>query len=1278
MQSTTFVNKLQKVRDQVSTARDEWVELRQEASDLQEYSTAKIHRVTRYLGVLADKARRLDQVALDSEARVTPLRKQKKRLFNDLLAVKGNVRVFCRVRPQFEDEGPVVTAFPDDFTLRINQSMAAAPVKEFEFDHVYGPHVSQGDFFQDLQPLVQSALDGYNVSIFSYGQTGSGKTHTMEGPTHDRGVYFRAFEELFDLANAEAMPTSRCLFYVTMFELHNDQVWDLLRMTEHMKNNGTVLLGETSQSADLVEEKVASPSDFSSVFRLGSQMRATLNGRERASRSHLVVTIHIHYANTLSGEEQYSKLSMVDMAGSERLTKEEANGNRLTESLHINRSLSALGDVFSALTAKKEHVPHGNSKLTQLLADSLGGDSKALLIVNICPSLPDLQETLSSLNFASRARNVELSLGNRDTIKKWRDMANDARKEAYEKEKESNEAYEEVMRLNQALQQADDQCLLLFGEVQKAWKSAASLQSDLTDHEAQITKLQLQNTRLSEQRKVDKNQSMQLKTQLAQFIDQEDKHQSQLQERAARIEALEVRVQMLEQQLADAQEAATRARPMRPDDAELQKGREEIENALAMNQKLEEELSKRDELIERLHQENEKLFERLTERRMSASSPRVSASPKFLHGDSRQGVDEFDLDSSSFRSGSGVPASPDRHGSSSMKAVSLSVPPATPGTVALMKSGTGETLKSTPAGEYLTAALMDFNPDQYDGPAAVADGANKLLMLVLAAVIKAGAAREHEMLAEIQGAVLSFIRRMEPRRVMDTMLVSRVRILYIRSLLSRSPELQNLKVPPVERFLERAVTNREHKSRDSSRGSSPVRSPMSLQSNFSRDGDNSSHGFRVKLRHEKQSKFSSIVQKLRGIDQSAWRQHVMGGKLRETNDEARTFAIGNKSLASLFVHTPAGELQRQIRGWLAENFDFLSLTGGESIGGVTGHLELLSTAILDGWMSGLGVAQRPSTDALGQLLSDYTKLVYTRQLQHLKDVAATLATEEAEDASQMTKLRSALESVEHKRRKVLQQMKTDEALLTKDEGGSPPSNPSTATEDTRVASLISLEDIYKQAEEIQREVSAKAVNATKKKSLLMRLDSLVDHMSTLLPIDHHCAEKFIAEARKVVESTQEQQEGSRHSRIGTMDDISNPAEVCRDWEDGSNAEAGEVVQWSVLQFNNGSATPFVIKCGATSSSELVVKAQAKMQDKNGQEIVAVVPMPSILAGLSVEEIRQTICHLPESFCQLAMARTADGTRARYTRLYKTLAVRVPALRDVVNELDEKSKEPRRP
>lgn len=119
------------------------------------------------------------------------------------------------------------------------------------------------------------------------------------------------------------------------------------------------------------------------------------------------------------------------------------------------------------------------------------------------------------------------------------------------------------------------------------------------------------------------------------------------------------------------------------------------------------------------------------------------------------------------------------------------------------------------------------------------------------------------------------------------------------------------------------------------------------------------------------------------IVQETWRQHVTGGKLREITEEAKSYAVGNRALASLFVHTPAGELQRQIRNWLAENFDFLSVTD-DTVGGATGQLELLSTAIMDGWMAGLGAAQPPNTDALGQLLSEYAKRVYNSQLQHLK------------------------------------------------------------------------------------------------------------------------------------------------------------------------------------------------------------------------------------------------------------------------------------------------------
>lgn len=117
--------------------------------------------------------------------------------------------------------------------------------------------------------------------------------------------------------------------------------------------------------------------------------------------------------------------------------------------------------------------------------------------------------------------------------------------------------------------------------------------------------------------------------------------------------------------------------------------------------------------------------------------------------------------------------------------------------------------------------------------------------------------------------------------------------------------------------------------------------------------------------------------------QDSWKQHITGGKLREITEEAKIYSIGNKALAALFVHTPAGELQRQIRNWLAENFDFLSVAD-DTVAGATGQLELLSTAIMDGWMAGLGAARPPTTDALGQLLSDYARRLYTSQLQHLK------------------------------------------------------------------------------------------------------------------------------------------------------------------------------------------------------------------------------------------------------------------------------------------------------
>lgn len=1226
LSNNSVASKLQKLQDKVKLAKEDYLELRQEASELSEYSNAKLERVTRYLGVLAAKTRKLDQFALETEARISPLINEKRRLFNDLLTAKGNIKVFCRTRPLFEDEGSSVVEYPDNCNIRVatGHDALSNAKKDFELDRVYGPHVGQAELFRDVQPLVQSALDGYNVSIFAYGQTNSGKTHTMEGSSHDRGIYARSFEELFDLANSDSTSTSRFKYSVTVFELYNEQIRDLL--SESGDALPKIRMGSPDFFVELVQEKVDNPLDFSKVLKAAFQRRG--NDPSKFNVSHLIITIHIYYNNLITGENTYSKLSLVDLAGSEGLIAENESSERVTDMLHVMKSLSALGDVLSSLTSKKDAIPYENSMLTKVLADSLGGSSKTLMIVNVCPNALNLSETLLSLNFASRARNAVLSLGNRDTIKKWRDTANDARKELYEKEKESQDLKQEVLGLKHALKEANDQCVLLFNEVQKAWKVSYTLQSDLKS----------ENIMLADKQKIEREQNAQLRNQVAQLLQVEQDQKIQIEQQDSTIQALQGKINSIESKLNEALHSSDGRSTLGSETGSgtLSNSKAIGDDGMDSNpvtRKLEEELKKRDALIERLHEENEKLFDRLTEKASVAASPQLSSplSKGSLNVQSRNLV----------RNDSRGP---------SMDVPSLLSPSAdkTDGTVALVKSGP-EKVKTTPAGEYLTSALNDFDPEQHDSLAAISDGANKLLMLVLAAVIKAGASREHEILAEIRDAVFSFIRKMEPQRVMDTMLVSRVRILYIRSLLARSPELQSIKVSPVENFLEKANTGR---SRSSSRGSSPGRSPVSYV-------DVQVQGFKVNLKLEKKSKFSSVVSKIRGLDQDTTRQQVTAGKLREINEEAKIFAVGNKALAALFVHTPAGELQRQLRSWLAENFDFLSVTGDDASGGTTGQLELLSTAIMDGWMAGLGAAIPPNTDALGQLLSEYSKRVYSSQLQHLKDIAGTLASEGAEDAAQVAKLRSALESVDHKRRKILQQIRSDAALLTLEDGGPPIQNPSTAAEDARLASLISLDGIVKQVKDIMRQSSVSTLSKSKKKQLLSSLDELAERMPSLLDIDHPCAQRQIADARHVIQSIPEED-----------DHLHEQSHARKPFTDLGYGTETDVAQWNVLQFNTGSTTPFIIKCGANSNSELVIKADAKIQEPKGGEIVRVVPRPSVLENMGLEEMKHVFSQLPEALSLLALARTADGTRARYSRLYRTLAMKVPSLRDLVGELEK--------
>ncbi|KAL0423154.1 UNVERIFIED_CONTAM: Kinesin-like protein KIN-14B [Sesamum radiatum] len=1210
--------------------REDYLQLKQEAIDLQEYSSAKLDRVTRYLGVLADKTH---QAALETEARISPLLSEKKKLFNDLLTAKGNVKVFCRARPLFENEGPYIVEFPDDFTLRVNtgDESLSNPKKDFEFDRVYGPHFGQADLFADVQPFVQSAFDGYNVSVFAYGQTSSGKTHTMEGSSHDRGLYVRSFEELFDLSNSDATSTSRYSFSVSVFELYNEQIRDLLLESGNILPK--VCIGSSDYVVELVQEKVENPIEFSKVLKAAFQNRGSDTLKFKVS--HLVVMVHIYYKNVITGENIYSKLSLVDLAGSESINVEEEAGEHATEFLHVLKSFSALGDVLASLTSKKDNIPYENSVLTKVLADSLGGSSKTLMVVHICPNMQNMSETLASLNFSARARNAMLSLGNRDTIKKWKDIANDARKELLEKEKEISDLKLESMGLKEDLKRANDQCVLLYNEVQKAWKVSFTLQSDL----------KAENIMLADKHQIEKEQNVQLRNQIAQLLQVEQDQKLQIEERDSTIQMLQAKLRSVESQLNEAllsneTRTANGSGPQTGEQTSNKTTADDMDST-AVTKRLEDELKKRDALIERLHEENEKLFDRLTEKASLAGSPQVSSpSPRGPLTQSRDsGRDDNSIAKGRLGDAVSLPLASEKIESS----------------VALVKSGSDK-IKTTPAGEYLTAALNDFDPEQYDSLAAISDGANKLLMLVLAAVIKAGASREHEILAEIRDAVFAFIRKMEPKRVMDTMLVSRVRILYIRSLLARSPELQSIKVSPVERFLEKPNSGR---SRSSSRGSSPGRSPVRYDSSTRNMlVEDQIQGFKVNIKPEKKSKLSSVVLKIRGIDQDTWRQHVTGGKLREITEEAKIFAVGNKALAALFVHTPAGELQRQIRNWLAENFDFLTVAD-DTVPGATGQLELLSTAIMDGWMAGLGAAHPPNTDALGQLLSEYARRVYTSQLQHLKDIAGTLATEVAEDSAQVAKLRSALESVDHKRRKILQQMKSDAAMLNLEDGATPIRNPSTAAEDARLASLISLDGILKQVKDITRQTSVSVLSKSKKRSMLAALDELSERMPSLLDVDHPCAQRHIAEGRHAVELTPEEDD--------KVVDATRATKLLGDTPYGVETD---VAQWNVLQFNTGSTNPFIIKCGANSNSELVIKADARVQEPKGGEIVRVVPRPTVLENMSLDEIKEVFNELPEALSLLALARTADGTRARYSRLYRTLAMKVPALRDLVGELEK--------
>ncbi|KAI3857410.1 hypothetical protein MKX03_024428 [Papaver bracteatum] len=344
--------------------------------------------------------------------------KERKELYNKVLELKGNIRVFCRCRPLNAEEVAGGASISIDFeTAKDGELMVksnGAPKKMFKFDSVFGPQADQADIFEDTAPFATSVLDGYNVCIFAYGQTGTGKTFTMEGTEEARGVNYRTLEELFRIMR-NRQGQYRYEISVSALEVYNEQIRDLL-VPGSQPGVGAKKL-EIRQVAEgvhhvpgLVEAHVTDMNEVWDVLQTGSNARAVgaTNANEHSSRSHCIHCVMVKGENLINGECTRSKLWLVDLAGSERVAKTDVQGDRLKETQNINRSLSALGDVISALATKSPHIPFRNSKLTHLLQDSLGGDSKTLMFVQISPNENDLSETLCSLNFASRVRGIEL------------------------------------------------------------------------------------------------------------------------------------------------------------------------------------------------------------------------------------------------------------------------------------------------------------------------------------------------------------------------------------------------------------------------------------------------------------------------------------------------------------------------------------------------------------------------------------------------------------------------------------------------------------------------------------------------------------------------------------------------------------------------------------------------------------------------------------------------------------------------------------------------------
>jgi kinesin family member C1 len=324
--------------------------------------------------------------------------------------LKGNIRVFCRLKPTIEKEkgykvqldkgtkgtSSVKIIIPQK--SNVGKEKQTLKTHEFSFDHVFDGKTTQEEIFKEMEPLIESCIDGFNVCVFAYGQTGSGKTFTMQGEEKEnRGIIPRSLELIFDIKKKNIDWEYK--FEVEFYEIYNENIRDL----QNKKKN------EKVQLKDVLKVEVDDVEKILQLLNDSLKNRAveSTDSNDKSSRSHSIFTLRIFGNHKFSEKKTEGTLNLIDLAGSERVKDSNATGLRMKEAQKINSSLSVLGQVMTSLRSKQEHVPFRDSTLTTILKPSLEGKkSKILMVVNVQEDC--LSESINSLTFASTVNSCKL------------------------------------------------------------------------------------------------------------------------------------------------------------------------------------------------------------------------------------------------------------------------------------------------------------------------------------------------------------------------------------------------------------------------------------------------------------------------------------------------------------------------------------------------------------------------------------------------------------------------------------------------------------------------------------------------------------------------------------------------------------------------------------------------------------------------------------------------------------------------------------------------------